>query len=861
MSENVGAIYYTVEAETAKLIGELGSVLKGLDSLGVGFNKTDKSARQTEMRLTKVAGAVQGLGRSSSAASQALRGLLPVLSGAALVKLAQDIIATADAWTQLQNRLRLVTDGTKELAQATEAVFNISQSTSQEIDTVAQVYQRFAQNASRLGLSLNDVAEVTDVVAKAVAISGASAEAASAALTQFGQGLASGTLRGEELNSVMEQTPALAQAIATGLGVSIGQLRQLGQDGKITAGELIKALKAAGDSVNEQFDTRVKTAAQAWTELRNSVTRFVGELSGATNMSNSLADSIERVSKAIDEADLDSLAQEIEGIKGTISLVVDGVEELSAVFKRHFPDMAGTAERSFTQMALTTAKEVDSMVAASRGAAGAIGSLWDALAHNIPTLFKNAWNIVKRDTADTVNALADMLNKPLQAVGLEGFSKVTFGAQEVESLIDLTDALKSGWDNAAIGAGAYERTLKRVTDNAIDSSINDWMEQYSESTEKAVTATTKLDESIKKKKKSLSDAEKAAQQNKKVIDDLATSLYLAGLKGEELAAAKAKMALNPAATEDEVLAAEALARALWNVEEAERQRGKFGEKPKDADQYIMGNTSPLSGGAFDDQYARYEAEAEAEQKRYDDQLERLRQARELQIETKRSYDELEQEAAKQHADRMAQIEQAKNHVMLASASDAFGALAGVMKQSQGEQSGIYKAMFAASKAFAIADATVNAYSAISKAWNSAPFPANLGAVAATTPQVMSVVSAISGASYSGRQYGGPTQPGKMYRINENGAPEVFNAANGQQFMLPNTRGHVVSNKDASVSKGGEGAPRITLNLIEDASRAGQVDQQQLNDEHILNVCVASIRGGTQMAGAIEGTYGVRRQGR
>lgn len=861
MSENVGAIYYTVEAETAKLIGELGSVLKGLDSLGVGFNKTDKSARQTEMRLTKVAGAVQGLGRSSSAASQALRGLLPVLSGAALVKLAQDIIATADAWTQLQNRLRLVTDGTKELAQATEAVFNISQSTSQEIDTVAQVYQRFAQNASRLGLSLNDVAEVTDVVAKAVAISGASAEAASAALTQFGQGLASGTLRGEELNSVMEQTPALAQAIATGLGVSIGQLRQLGQDGKITAGELIKALKAAGDSVNEQFDTRVKTAAQAWTELRNSVTRFVGELSGATNMSNSLADSIERVSKAIDEADLDSLAQEIEGIKGTISLVVDGVEELSAVFKRHFPDMAGTAERSFTQMALTTAKEVDSMVAASRGAAGAIGSLWDALAHNIPTLFKNAWNIVKRDTADTVNALADMLNKPLQAVGLEGFSKVTFGAQEVESLIDLTDALKSGWDNAAIGAGAYERTLKRVTDNAIDSSINDWMEQYSESAEKAVTATTKLDESIKKKKKSLSDAEKAAQQNKKVIDDLATSLYLAGLKGEELAAAKAKMALNPAATEDEVLAAEALARALWSVEEAERQRGKFGEKPKDADQYIMGDTSPLSGGAFDDQYARYEAEAEAEQKRYDDQLERLRQARELQIETKRSYDELEQEAAKQHADRMAQIEQAKNHVMLASASDAFGALAGVMKQSQGEQSGIYKAMFAASKAFAIADATVNAYSAISKAWNSAPFPANLGAVAATTPQVMSVVSAISGASYSGRQYGGPTQPGKMYRINENGAPEVFNAANGQQFMLPNTRGHVVSNKDASVSKGGEGAPRITLNLIEDASRAGQVDQQQLNDEHILNVCVASIRGGTQMAGAIEGTYGVRRQGR
>src|SRR5690606_32478887 len=108
---------------------------------------------------------------------------------------------------------------------------------------------------------------------------------------------------------------------------------------------------------------------------------------------------------------------------------------------------------------------------------------------------------------------------------------------------------------------------------------------------------------------------------------------------------------------------------------------------------------------------------------------------------------LEEEAARQHADRMAQIEQAKNSVILSSASDAFGAMADILRESKGEQSGIYRAMFAASKAFAIADATINAYSAISKAWASAPFPANLAAVASTTPQVMAVVSAISGASY------------------------------------------------------------------------------------------------------------------
>ncbi|WP_373224516.1 tape measure protein, partial [Proteus mirabilis] len=83
-------------------------------------------------------------------------------------------------------------------------------------------------------LSQQKVAELTETVSKAVAISGASTTAAQAALTQFGQALASGQLRGEELNSVMEQTPALAKAIADGMGVSVGELRKKAQDGEMT---------------------------------------------------------------------------------------------------------------------------------------------------------------------------------------------------------------------------------------------------------------------------------------------------------------------------------------------------------------------------------------------------------------------------------------------------------------------------------------------------------------------------------------------------------------------------------------------------------------------------------------------------
>lgn len=226
MAENIdaGTLSYTVTADTSGLLAAAKATEDGTKRIAGALGKAGDSGAKAAPKMKQLSKEIQGIGRSSASVMSPLKGLLGLFGGIGLVQLGRDIIATADAWTQLQNRLRLVTSGTKELAQATEAVFNISQSTSQEIDTVAQVYQRFAQNASRLGLSLHDVAEVTDVVAKSVAISGASSEAASAALTQFGQGLASGTLRGEELNSVMEQTPALAQAIATGLGVSIGGL-------------------------------------------------------------------------------------------------------------------------------------------------------------------------------------------------------------------------------------------------------------------------------------------------------------------------------------------------------------------------------------------------------------------------------------------------------------------------------------------------------------------------------------------------------------------------------------------------------------------------------------------------------------
>ncbi|EPL0259732.1 tape measure protein, partial [Acinetobacter baumannii] len=163
-----------------------------------------------------------------------------------------------------------------------------------------QVYQRFSDNAKTLNLTMDDTARLTETVSKAVAISGASAEAADAALVQFGQALASGTLRGEELNSVMEQTPALAKAIAQGMGITVGELRSVAAEGKITSQEIVKALKNVQNDVDALFAKTDITIGQSLTLLNNEITKFVGEASKGSGAAQVLAGSVQTLASNLD---------------------------------------------------------------------------------------------------------------------------------------------------------------------------------------------------------------------------------------------------------------------------------------------------------------------------------------------------------------------------------------------------------------------------------------------------------------------------------------------------------------------------------------------------------------------------------
>ncbi|MEJ5137722.1 MULTISPECIES: tape measure protein [Acinetobacter] len=255
----------------------------------ISSEQAARNARALDRELQSIERTGNYATTSMNSMSVAARQLAGYLAGVVTVGTA---IAKVDTYTGLNNKLKLVTKSQSELNNAMNDTFKIAQNTAQAWDSVAQIYQRFSDNAQRLNITQAKTAELTDTVAKAIAISGGSAASAEAALVQFSQALASNVLRGEELNSVMEQAPGLAKAIAQGMGITVGQLRSVAAEGKITGDVLVDALTKARSSVNELFGKTDFTIAQSFTQLSNEVTKFVGEAGKGSGAANAISGSL-----------------------------------------------------------------------------------------------------------------------------------------------------------------------------------------------------------------------------------------------------------------------------------------------------------------------------------------------------------------------------------------------------------------------------------------------------------------------------------------------------------------------------------------------------------------------------------------
>src|SRR5512137_2646375 len=212
----------------------------------------------------------------------------------------QEIVQIADAWNMMAARLKLATAGQQEYLTAQQELFAIAQRIGVPIQETATLYGKLQQAVRMLGGEQKEALTITETIAQALRLSGASATEAQSALLQFDQALASGVLRGEEFNSVVENSPRLAKALADGLDVPIGRLRKMAEEGRLTADVVVNALMSQKDKLAAEYAQLPLTVAQSFERLRNAFGQWVSQVDTATGITRKLAEALTWLSNNLD---------------------------------------------------------------------------------------------------------------------------------------------------------------------------------------------------------------------------------------------------------------------------------------------------------------------------------------------------------------------------------------------------------------------------------------------------------------------------------------------------------------------------------------------------------------------------------
>lgn len=196
---------------------------------------------------------------------------------------AREVFELADGFGNLQNRLRFLAGGDMQRVNSMFGQLQeVARSTRADLGATVETFVKVSMATERMGMSTGETLAFMERLNKAVALSGASSQAAQAGLIQLAQGLSAGALRGEEFNSVVEQIPVVAVTIEKSLGVTRGELRKMAEDGRLTADIVVEAFKKAGASLDRDFGNTVPTVGQALTLLKNETVTLVGSFSEAT---------------------------------------------------------------------------------------------------------------------------------------------------------------------------------------------------------------------------------------------------------------------------------------------------------------------------------------------------------------------------------------------------------------------------------------------------------------------------------------------------------------------------------------------------------------------------------------------------
>ncbi|WP_241173950.1 tape measure protein [Serratia marcescens] len=862
-----GSLVYQVDIETDKMI--------------TGSRKASVVLEEMQRQTGKASKSVDALSSSADKAGNSMGGLKTVLTGVAsaisvslIIDYGKAFLTVADNITQLQARIARLTSDTSTAKSTFMGLAAIASNTGASLKDTAKLWETMTASLKETGATNSQILALTDTLQKIGRVGGSSSEEMANALRQFGQSIASGTVRAEEFNSIVEQMPELARQIAAGLGMTGGQLRQAMLEGKLSAEDAINAIMKQSDSLNEEFKKLPRTMDQASNTLTISLQMLIGKMNETVGASQTMVTIIDSISSAIDRlsgktetaaqriSDLTSTAEMYERRARTWSwLGVDGWSEQNK------------ALAVLSHRAATLVGDLDSVAQASaRAAAGQIK-------------FNNTGSNNKQD------ALIKKSERSLALSKLEGEARARLAAQYAAE-----DA----------GFKKDDPRTKRMEDEAA-------------ATYRNIEAQKKLKSETKS---STTAAESVAQKVENLRKQSELAADSASEWSREQAILNAQLSLGKGATQAQIAEAGAYAAKKWdtaNAIKAQAAAEKLLPEAKENASYAQDvkdlNTALAAKKISQEQYnttaeqleqqhqvnlAKIRAEAvvtpqqqaagmvDPVQQLANENAQKLALIQQFENDGTLAHDQalaLRTAADRQYEQQRTEAQwqllsqQSLGYDMLTSAVDAFsgnasnaitGLITGTMSAQEAMRSlgntilnsvinSIVQVGVEALKNYILGQtlgaasvaSSVGMAATTASAWAPAAAMASLATLGANSAPasagITSTVGLASGLALAGARYnGGPVSAGAMYQVGERGKPEIYQASTGKQYMIPGDNGRVISNKDM------QGGGVVVYNNIKNYSSA-MVDSlatQNPDGSLTIETIIADINNGGPIDQAI-----------
>lgn len=248
----------------------------GVKQYAQRLNDVKRQVKGAAIEHQQLDRAVERTGQSYMRLGNIMRTVFAGITLGAITK-AADEVAAAKA------QIGLYADGDKNAI--AEQIYSNSQASASSWTAGMKMFGTIARNKSALGMTDQQAVQLSDVVSKAIGMTSQGAMQDEAAILQFGQALGSGTLQGDELRSILENSGGLAKAIADAFGVGVHELKDMGAEGKLTSKALAQGLLKQADKINGQFNQTPKTFGKGMTLISNSFKRLIGDTNEATGAS------------------------------------------------------------------------------------------------------------------------------------------------------------------------------------------------------------------------------------------------------------------------------------------------------------------------------------------------------------------------------------------------------------------------------------------------------------------------------------------------------------------------------------------------------------------------------------------------